>query len=432
MEIESAPKSHDEENKTCTNAGMITFILGLVAGTFSALICKMAYDTKSVGLDGEEKAFAKPIMMLTLMFAGMSPALLFWWLHQRTLPPEERDVIPMKTVAILVVPSLCDLFCTLLLLVAQLYITASLWQMMRGSIIIITALLKRYALGHNLKIHMWLGVGFITFAMILVASTSFVGPSADAAANSKDPRVGILLVLVGCIAQGVQYVFEEKVMAVDNAPPLVVIGCEGLWGTVLSILVVYPLAYLAPGQDNGSFENPFDALAMITSSPQLTTLTILFVLTVTCYNCAVVYVTKFLSAIWHAILDNFRPITIWGMDLAIFYVFMPGTGFGESWLPSSWLQLGGLVILLFGTAVYNGSIWTFSDVQYSALAQGEDGVTENSIIKTEPSMASPSITRSPLVYHASPGGTARVRTSSINAKEQKGYGSNGTSRFNEV
>jgi hypothetical protein len=50
----------------------------------------------------------------------------------------------------------------------------------------------------------------------------------------------------------------------------VVIGCEGLWGTVLSLLVVYPLAYLAPGQDNGSFENPFDAIAMITSSPQLT------------------------------------------------------------------------------------------------------------------------------------------------------------------
>lgn len=59
-------------------------------------------------------------------------------------------------------------------------------------------------------------------------------------------------------------------MAVDNAPPLVVIGCEGLWGTVLSILVVYPLAYLMPGQDNGSFENPFDAFAMITNSPQLT------------------------------------------------------------------------------------------------------------------------------------------------------------------
>lgn len=38
--------------------------------------------------------------------------------------------------------------------VAQLYITASMWQMMRGSIIIITALLKRGVLGHKLKKHM--------------------------------------------------------------------------------------------------------------------------------------------------------------------------------------------------------------------------------------------------------------------------------------
>jgi ABC-type spermidine/putrescine transport system permease subunit I len=49
-----------------------------------------------------------------------------------------------------------------------------------------------------------------------------------------------------------------------------VIGCEGLWGTVLSLLLVYPLAYLAPGNDNGSFENPWDALTMIGNSSQLT------------------------------------------------------------------------------------------------------------------------------------------------------------------
>jgi hypothetical protein len=54
---------------------------------------------------------------------------------------------------------------------------------------------------------MWLGVAFITLAMLLVASTSFFGPSADASASSKDPRIGIVLVLVGCIAQGVQCKF---------------------------------------------------------------------------------------------------------------------------------------------------------------------------------------------------------------------------------
>lgn len=42
-------------------------------------------------------------------------------------------------------------------------------------------------------------------------------------------------------------VFEEKVMAVDNAPPLVVIGMEGLWGTFLTLILVYPAAYMIPG-----------------------------------------------------------------------------------------------------------------------------------------------------------------------------------------
>lgn len=102
----------------------------------------------------------------------------------------------------------------------------------------------------------------------MVASTSFFGNN-DADAESKDPRIGILLVLVGCLAQGVQYIFEEKVMAVDKAPPLVVIGCEGMWGTVLTVLVVYPLAYIMPGEDNGSFEDPYDAVAMIQNSSSL-------------------------------------------------------------------------------------------------------------------------------------------------------------------
>lgn len=203
--VEEEEAVHEEENKGCSTEGLAVFIIGLISGTFSALICKMAYDTHSAGLSGTAKPFTKPIMMLTLMFTGMVPAMIFWWVQQHFLPADKREHVSWKTVGILVVPSICDLMCTLLLLVAQLYITASLWQMMRGSIIIITALLKRYALGHRLKQHMWLGVGFITLAMMLVASTSFFG-SADpsTAATSKDPRVGILLVLVGCIAQGVQ------------------------------------------------------------------------------------------------------------------------------------------------------------------------------------------------------------------------------------
>lgn len=142
--------------------------------------------------------------------------------------------------------------------------------MLRGSVICITALLKCFVLDHRLRRHMWFGVAIITVAMLLVAATTFFDhPSATSAAPPKDPKIGVVLVLIGCMAQGVQYVFEEKVMAVDNAPPLVVIGCEGLWGTVLTIFFVYPIAFLLPGADNGSFEDPWDAIAMIQNNSTL-------------------------------------------------------------------------------------------------------------------------------------------------------------------
>eukprot|EP00981_Chlorochromonas_danica_P013850 scaffold6925_cov248-Ochromonas_danica.AAC.12 len=356
-------EAHHEEAAECSVAGVTVFVLGLISGTFSALSCKFAYDTWSSGIDGHSKAFAKPIMMLLLMFAGMVPAIFFWAIQQANLPKEKRDVLNYKTLAVLVVPSFCDLLCTLLLLVAQLYITASLWQMMRGSIVVITSLLKRFVLNHRLKPFMWAGVGVITVAMVLCASSSFIGnppPSDPHITDShKDPRVGIALVVLGCVAQDV---FEEKVMAVDGVPPLVVIGVEGLWGTFLTAFIVYPIAYMLPGNDGGHFENPWDALAMIQNDYVLRNLVVLFVLTVTIYNCAAVYVTKYLSAIWHAILDNFRPITIWGLGLLIHSAYQQ---YGEAWTAGSWLQLLGLMTLLFGTAVYNGNVNILGEEQPS-------------------------------------------------------------------
>jgi hypothetical protein len=64
-------------------------------------------------------------------------------------------------------------------------------------------------------------------------------------------------------------------------------------------------------------------------------------------------VTFLLSSVWHAILDNFRPITVWGTDLFIFYVVTSSGDFGEQWTKWSWVQVGGMFVLLYGTAIYN-------------------------------------------------------------------------------
>lgn len=46
---------------------------------------------------------------------------------------------------------------------------------------------------------------------------------------------------------GAQYVFEERVMSFNAAPPLVVVGMEGVWGGLFMPLIVLPLAYYLPG-----------------------------------------------------------------------------------------------------------------------------------------------------------------------------------------
>merc|ERR1712008_261227 len=47
-------------------------------------------------------------------------------------------------------------------------------------------------------------------------------------------------------------------------------------------------------------------------------------------------------------------VTVWVTDLLIFYVFVKGNGdFGEPWTKWSWVQVFGMCVLLYGTAVYN-------------------------------------------------------------------------------
>lgn len=119
--------------------------------------------------------------------------------------------------------------------------------------------------------------------------------------------------------------------------------------------MLYPLAWVLPGHDHGHVEDPFNTYAMVTSSRTIQYILVWYFLFIFLYNSFGVLVTYLLNSVWHAILDNFRPITVWGADLFIFYAISHGT-FGEEWNSSSYLELAGLGILLFGTAVYNASI----------------------------------------------------------------------------
>uniref|UniRef100_A0A7S3EVF8 EamA domain-containing protein n=1 Tax=Haptolina ericina TaxID=156174 RepID=A0A7S3EVF8_9EUKA len=291
---------------------------------------------------------------------------------------------------LLAIPSVFDLIATCLMVFGLLHINASVWMLLRGGGIVFVALMKHYALKDRLKPSMWAGVSIIGVAVVLVGMSSGVGAKADESVEEDDGSAvmeavfGVLITLAGTFVQSVQYTYEEKVMSGDvSAPPWLLIGMEGLTGTLLSTFVLYPICWAIPGSDHGSFEDPVNTFTKLSNSPPALFFAVTFGVLVFVLNSFSVLVTYMMSSVWHAILDNFRPITIWIVELMIFYCFTGGE-YGEAWTDGSWLQLGGMVILLFGTAVYNGSIQL-------------PGIPADDLISKSSLMASPALSRSPLI-----------------------------------
>ena len=99
-----------------------------------------------------------------------------------------------------------------------------------------------------------------------------------------------------------------------GAPPLLVIGMEGFWGSLVCVLGVYPVMMVA------GIEDPYDTYVMMSNSAEIRSTFLAYFLFIFLYNLLAVLVTFMLNSVWHAILDNFRPITVWGTDLFIFYM----------------------------------------------------------------------------------------------------------------
>lgn len=283
------------------------------------------------------------------------------------------------------------------------YLNVSIYQMLRGSGIVFVALMKQYVLKEELMKFHWVGVFWNVVSVIIVGGTAMLATGGggggqqqeqddeegdiegrNGGVTTAETMFGVGLLIAGAFVQSCQFVLEEKVMKLDiPVPPLLLIGMEGFWGVVISIFVMYPLAYFLPGEDHGSYEDPFNTWAMFVNSKNIQVAFGIYFFTIFMYNVFAVLVTFQLSSIWHAILDNFRPITVWATDLVIFYYISPL--FGEVWTKYSSLQVVGMMVLVYGTAIYNapndgsllleGQWWAFGinlSEEYNAIRKEQE------------------------------------------------------------
>ncbi|CAD7922278.1 unnamed protein product [Amoebophrya sp. A25] len=372
----------------------LLFGAGLICGSINSITLKICYQTQVEGMDGRDEQYEKPWFFSFVMFLACLCALPVYYAgrmidemqRRKSAPgvasgmrPDElsvasadestSDPVTREIFFYLLLPSMCDLLGTSLQQMGLCVTTVSVFQMLKGSILLFSAFLSVSFLGKRLTGYNWVGIGLCLIALTMVGMASVWGADeqgTDPAASDTSPAaqqaVGILLILIGQVICAAQYVVEEYLLRPPlNVTPMAIVGLEGFWGSVVMGCIVLPLCAFLPGSDpGGEYESTQDALFVLSSNEMdgsghlIRFLVAVFFVSVLLYNIIGVTVTAESSAIHHTFLDASRTLLIWLVSIGLFYFVDPQ--YGEAITPYSWLQAIGFAILVLGQVTYEGII----------------------------------------------------------------------------
>lgn len=109
---------------------------------------------------------------------------------------------------------------------------ASVYQMMRGVIVIITAILSVLFLGKKQYIHHWSSLLSIIAGVAIVGLVGVKMSQSESSDSESTPTsaLGVLLLLLSQCFTGLLFISEEKILSGYYLDPLLVVGLEGFWG----------------------------------------------------------------------------------------------------------------------------------------------------------------------------------------------------------
>jgi hypothetical protein len=141
-----------------------------------------------------------------------------------------------------------------------------------------------------------------------------------------------------------------KVSKKYTVEPLELVGWEGVFGSLLCIGLLLPIAQQISGGDCGKVEDSLDTLYMIKNNGTVAALMIVYTMNIAVFNWLSNTVSKLLSAVHRQLINASRTVSIWAIELLLFYQVKDTLG--ERWSRFSFLQLGGFIVLLAGSLIY--------------------------------------------------------------------------------
>ncbi|KAF2757928.1 integral membrane protein-like protein [Pseudovirgaria hyperparasitica] len=274
------------------------------------------------------------------------------------LSHEEIERIPLVgwKIFLLAAPAVCDITGTTLMNVGLLFVAASIYQMTRGALVLFVGLFSVLFLKRVLGAAKWLALFIVVAGVALVGLAGAITrdekatPTRILTETSPDPAVmtiiGILCIAGAQIFTASQFVLEESIMEKYEMEPLKVVGWEGIFGFLVTGIVM-GILHAVVGQTDAGRYGYFDAREGFREFFEIRSIaisSILIMISIGGFNFFGLSVTRTVSATSRSTIDTCRTLFIWIVSL------------GLGWETFKWLQVVGFALLVYGTFLFNDII----------------------------------------------------------------------------
>ena len=249
----------------------------------------------------------------------------------------------------LAIPATFDLCGSTTMFIGLTQCASSIYQMMRGFIVVITSILAVLFLGRKQYMHHVGSLIFIVIAVVLVGLAGIYGP--DNKDDSGDDSgagttvLGVTLIIIAQFFTGGQFITEEKILSGYYLDPLLVVGLEGMWGCIWYAILLPIFQNIDCSNPDfcpyGCVEDTKAVFHEMGDHPEIIVYSCLIIVSIACFNATGVAVTKYASAPQRSTIDTCRTLFVWIVAM------IQGQ---EKWM---WSEFGGFVILVIATLTYN-------------------------------------------------------------------------------
>ncbi|KAK9894395.1 hypothetical protein P389DRAFT_95753 [Cystobasidium minutum MCA 4210] len=274
-------------------------------------------------------------------------------------PPKNGEKMVGFTQALMWLPAIFDICGTTLMNVGLLWVPVSVYQMLRGSLVLFVGLFSVLFLHRRLPLEQWLSLFVVMLGIAIVGLSNAISSSGAGSGGGAEGKedvgkavLGAALVLFAQIFTASQFVIEEKIMTRYSLAPLKAVGLEGVFG-LATTSVGMPILFflfgrtLANGSAHGSahgnkgyFDIP-NGFNETFSNPTIYITSIFIAFSIAFFNFAGLAVTKNISATARSLLDCCRTVGIWIVSLSL------------GWEQLEYLQIVGFALLVYGTLCFN-------------------------------------------------------------------------------